>query len=411
MLPPQTSRLEEKPVAPDNCEFAGLKYTLIENTDGIISDLRSMIQIWGPPSLGQWLTGQLYPIFGKKWWMQNRPYRFEARREYDWLFPPILTLKHIDAAAPPRDSAILSYPIRRYRLTSLMTGDLVTLEGFIVQKVDTENKVLTLSLGNTATFENQYRVKVKGIDPEKLYYPGEIVEALYGEVWETRDIHMMMAVRDLLPDFNPNDDFIPVTPDRVFRVNNPLKNYEQLLDWQINGVASKMHGDMHLGNIMIGPNNSPFLIDFGRAREGHALFDWASLEISLLSEVVMPVAGETWDDARQVIEYLMRINAGTPLLDQSLIATALAPVIEVRQIVYDIIQRCNEGMVDWREYYISLTMCALRAINWETMPPGSRRLMFLVAGLSIHELRDNPAYVGADTPSPDETDVNTNTSV
>lgn len=410
-LPPLCPRLEEKPVAPENSEFAGLKYTLVAGSDGISKDLRTIIREWEPEAVGLWLLEQLYPTFGENWWKQVRPYRFETRKEYDWILPPVLTIDYLDVATSPQDSAILSYPMRRYRLAQLGSGDTVTLEGFVIQKVDRENRTLTLGLGNIATYENPYQIKVRGIDlDKKIYFPGEIVEALSGEVWETRHGHLMMAARDLVPDFNLNDDFVPMVPDRSLSMLNPLKNYEPLLDWRINGISSKIHGDMHLGNIMVGLNNSPFLIDFAFARDGHTLLDWACLELSLLNELVMPTAGTEWVDVRRVIRYLIEVNAGRSLPETSPLSRVLAPVIQIRHIVYDIIQRCHPETLDWTQYFVALTMCALRAMTWEkTMPLASRRLMFLVAGLAINELRETPVPLPGDTPSPDATDFNTNT--
>ena len=41
---------------------------------------------------------------------------------------------------------------------------------------------------------------------------------------------------------------------------------------------SKIHGDLHLGNILIGPAGDAWLIDFEWTRLGHTLLDWAGLE-------------------------------------------------------------------------------------------------------------------------------------
>ncbi|MBC8171634.1 MAG: hypothetical protein H7X77_08170, partial [Anaerolineae bacterium] len=177
-LPPLCPRLEEKPVTPENSDFGGLKYTLVSGSDGISKDLRTIIHEWEPEALGLWLYEQLYPTFGENWWKQVRPYRFETRKEYDWMLPPVLTIDYLDVAASPQDSAILSYPMRHYRLAPLGSGDTVTLEGFVIQKVDRESRTLTLGLGNIATYENPYQIKVRGIDlDKKIYFPGEIVEA------------------------------------------------------------------------------------------------------------------------------------------------------------------------------------------------------------------------------------------
>jgi hypothetical protein len=295
-------------------------------------------------------------------------------------------------------------------VSQIRHGETITVENFIVHKVDREKKTLTLALGNGSNTEKAFCIKVRNVDLEKnTYYRGEVIESISGSVWETRQEHLMSAARDLLPDFDTQDDLIPITVDKMQKVLNPLKHYEPLLDWQINGISSKMHGDMHLGNIMVGPGNSAFLIDFAHARDGHTAMDWASLEISLLSEVVMPVVSEDWQDVRRVTEHLMMINAGRIPPGDSELAKALAPVVEVRRIMHEIMVK-SLGAADWTEYLVALTMCAMRALSWQTMPLGSRRLMLLVAGMAIHELREKPGSNVGDTPSPDETEVNTSGS-
>jgi Ser/Thr protein kinase RdoA (MazF antagonist) len=174
------------------------------------------------------------------------------------------------------------------------------------------------------------------------------------------------------------------------------------MQYYISGSTSKIHGDLHLGNILIGPGDSAFLIDFAQSREGHTLFDWATLEISLLSEIVMPAAGATWADAALVLDYIIAFNAQAALPDlDAQITEAISPLTAVRDIVQDLL--AVEG--NWAEYYIALALCALRAVTWDTMPQGARRLMFLVSALSMDDLRRRPPQTSeAQTPSPDETD-------
>lgn len=172
----------------------------------------------------------------------------------------------------------------------------------------------------------------------------------------------------------------------------------------INGALSTIHGDLHLGNIMIGPNNSAFLIDFARTRDGHTVFDWACLEISLMSEIISPVVGESWDDVYKALPYLVQLNSkhAAPK-DSTELTSALTVIRHVRQIAGD----CLAAKEVWTEYYVALAMCALRAVTWSTMSIPARKLMFVLAGLSIQELQTRYQPTSeTDTPSPDETDLN-----
>ena len=218
---------------------------------------------------------------------------------------------------------------------------------------------------------------------KNTHYRGEVIERIVGKIWNTRNEQLKHAIRALEPDFELDGETIPVPVGSVERLPNPIRAYEDLLSSYVNGSLSIIHGDLHLGNILLGPNEGASLIDFAHTRDGHTVFDWASLEISLLSEFIMPLAGENWSDTRSVLPYVAALNARKPLPDNNPeLAKAFAAVKAVR----DVANRCLAAPDGWAEYYIALVLCALRAITWETMKVGSRRLIFLVAALTIHEL-------------------------
>ena len=72
--------------------------------------------------------------------------------------------------------------------------------------------------------------------------------------------------------------------------------------------------------------------------------------------------------------------------------SACEPLIALREIVAASLATPDH----WEEYYVSLTLCALRAVSWETMMVGSRRLMFLVAALAVTSLRAPDSKRGND---------------
>ncbi len=97
-LPLQTARLEDIPTAPDSSQLAGIKYTLVTNDDAIPMDLRNLVREQGVNGVGRLIQQGLYAQFGKTWWQQRRPFRFQVWKEYDWLLPPILTLEMLPEA-------------------------------------------------------------------------------------------------------------------------------------------------------------------------------------------------------------------------------------------------------------------------------------------------------------------------
>ncbi|MEO1290216.1 MAG: Clp protease N-terminal domain-containing protein [Chloroflexota bacterium] len=259
-LPPLTARLEDKPIAPDSSDMAGLKYTFLTDSAGNPTDMRAKVKEWKGEQLGRWLHQRLYGQFGEKWWKQTRPYRFEAWREYDWLLPPILTLKLTDTDKKPKDAPVLRFPIRRSKLMDLDLGQVIAIDNFIVYKVNPDKGTIRLALSQGESNARAYQIEVQGIDFDKeTFFRGEVVDRLVGTVWKTRDDELMGALHKLSPDFEVRNNSITINNAML---PNPVKFYNPLLDAIVMGSISTIHGDLHLGNILIGPSDSAFLIHF-----------------------------------------------------------------------------------------------------------------------------------------------------
>ncbi len=406
-LPPLTARLEDRPVAPDTSDLAGVKYTFLTNSDGKPTDLRAAIRNWSGAKLGRWLHDHLYKDFGKKWWIQNRPYRFEVWQEYDWLLPPLLTLQVSEDENAAEDAVKLKAPIRRKKLRELQYGAAVSVENFNVYRVDKEKQTLHLAVGAGLNATYPYQIAIKGIDFEKnTYYRGEVVDRIVGTVWRTRDEQLMIALRALEPDFEINKGRISVNN---LLLPNPVKGYGSLLDMVVNGSICTIHGDLHLGNILVGPSDAALLIDFARTRDGHTLFDWANLEISILSELLVPLYDDNWDGARTLLSHFAAINHQP---ERSL--SAAPDVAEAWQAIRELRKLAGATLAQpslWAEYFISLALASLRAMTWTTMSLAARRSMYLISALSMYELMNSTAASASDnTPTPDATDFITNSN-
>ncbi len=390
-LPPLTARIEERPTAPETSDLAGIKYTFISGI-GKAEDMREAAWRIGLAQLGAWLRHELYPTFGRAWWGQRRPYRFPAWQEYDFLLPPLFILDLLPhGEQAPEGALLLRDPIRRERLKSVELGDTVVLAGFSISRLDPTRSAVQLTLGTGIEgLRRAYRVEVRGIDlRQDTHYLGEVIEQLAGRVYATRSELLLSMVRNLEPDFDPTGATIPSLPP-FERLPNPLFHFESLLDSTIYGSVSRIHGDLHLGNILLGPNNSPFLIDFAQARTGHTLFDWACMEISLLNDLAMKTVGQSWADARRVLTRRAAFDGGFETTPDPILDDALSPIEALREIVVITLADPN----DWVEYWTALTFCALRAVHWESMPIGSRRLMFLLAAYCCARLAPQPGQTG-----------------
>jgi hypothetical protein len=370
-LPPLSARLIDAPVVLAEENLAGLMYTFLPGETGRIAaaDLDSA-------ALGNWLRDDLFATFGPAWWEQRRPYRFPVWAEYDWLLPPLLTIERIpDEAA--RVAFVIRDPVRRARIRALDYESIVAVEDFVVEKsrVGDQSLILVGGKGQEAA-RRAFRIEARKVDLEaNAYFRGEIVERFVGRVWRTRDESLMFSAQALDPDFDPRARTIPgLTRDH--RLPNPLLAYDELLDRKLDGTLSTLHGDLHLGNILVGHKHAPFLIDFEGARGGHTLFDWASLEVSLLSALVAPAFGEGWDAARRALGLLTNLK---PPRTADPGDEVLYPVLAVRDIVAGLLATPGH----WGEYAVVLAFTALRAMGFSDLSLGARRLLFLVSAQAM----------------------------
>ncbi|MFN8560761.1 MAG: Clp protease N-terminal domain-containing protein [Anaerolineae bacterium] len=181
-LPPLTARLEDKPTTSETSDLAGLKYTFIAGMNRSAQDLREAAR--DLDNLGEWLRRELYPYFGKTWWKQNRPYRFQVWTEYDWLLPPLLTLDYLPDEEVSPTAATLRDPIRRSRVNKLEFGDHVVIENFTVQRVYRDKDMIQVSVGKgSEAARRAYKMNVRGLSlAQETFYRGEVIERIGGRV-------------------------------------------------------------------------------------------------------------------------------------------------------------------------------------------------------------------------------------
>jgi hypothetical protein len=75
-----------------------------------------------------------------------------------------------------------------------------------------------------------------------------------------------------------------------FKLPDPLDKLDSLLSETVQGTRSIIHGDLNLENILVGPGELIWLIDFAETRYGHTLFDFAKLNAEVISHIY---AGQT----------------------------------------------------------------------------------------------------------------------
>lgn len=236
--------------------------------------------------------------------------------------------------------------------------------------------------GGAEAVNRSSKVEIIGLGKNiRQFRRGEVIDKLVGRVHRRREDILFDQVMLLEPDFDVNVPKLTNIP-YLDEVPNPLFHVSEFLERHVRGYMSIIHGDLHLGNILVGPAGDAWLIDFALVREGHSLFDWAVLEISILTITIAQHFEEDWDSVWYTAYLLKQINnfqyhanwENTPL------AESIRTISQLREIVQENLTQSDK----WHEYYIALMMVALRGLSWDSSASkGVRRLLFAVAALSI----------------------------
>jgi hypothetical protein len=242
----------------------------------------------------------------------------------------------------------------------------VDLENFHALKTNRTNHTLKLVAGKEAEAANlSGKIEVQRIDlTQKSYFRGEQIRKMLGRVLATRDDLLSEQIAALQPDFDAYEERLPNG------AINPLYGYRRILERRVSGTLSTIHGDLHTGNILIGPGGDAWLIDFEWTRDGHTLFDWAVLETSLLIDHVVASVPNDWKALRALADTL-RDNP-----------TQISPIGALRMLVSDLLAPPGT----WAEYFTALSLCALRVIGWGNRPLAARRLAFLVSANAMQAI-------------------------
>ncbi len=404
ILPPNTSRIEDLTSPPDS-RLGGIRYTFVRQSGADAPvNLRQFAAEHSPPETRHFIRHALYEAYRPYWWgQQNQIYHFQVWQEYELLLPPALVLQVLPMEAANATTRVLHPGGSWSYKGGVPVGEVVILEKFVTQKV--RPGILQVSAGAESEASSRAsRVEIRGIDFDQTpYLRGQKVTRLVGRVLRTRDDILQQQVQTLEPDFDILADNIPHAVDGR-SLPNPLRYYARLLERWVDGRLTPIHGDLHTGNILMGPAGDAWLIDFEWTRQGHTLFDWAVLEINLITDLVVPLLEESWESCWQVINVLDHLNRYTevPAYVGRALADAIEPAREVRRIARELLA---PGAL-WSEYFVALSLCAIRVPSWSNRPLAARRLTFLMSALYMDAARtQDHGQLGTDTINKTATDL------
>lgn len=324
-LPPVTARIQHNPVTLKKGERAALQYTCIAEPGKPPRSLRQALLERPDPTL----IRRLFDTFGPNWWMQRQPYAFRLAQEYDRLLPPHLVLSPMRGAVR---ATVRLEPMTNPSDLGLRAGDQVTLPAFQRAERRRDGRSQTL-YGSPFAGQAPLRLRWLSLDPP---------EGAVGQVVATR--------RDLLAEATAGLD--------LFGLPDPLLRLDAWLQEPLMGTRSTIHGDLNLENVLVGPGNLVWLIDFAQTRLGHPLYDFAHLASELVAHVLCIRAG---DHPRAYLDVLQ--GGQDPLLD-AVEAVACNCLFDPKVL---------------REYHLALIMACLGALKYPNLTQPARHCLYLTA--------------------------------
>jgi len=349
-LPPITARIQEPPVilpspvartlsGAERSRRAALRYTFIAEPGRKPVSLRESLIANPDPSL----LGKLLDTFGPNWWMQRRAYTFRLAQEYDRMLPAHYVLEPVesrrgnilDGHSPP--SAV-----------NLGLGDCVTPRRFPVAEPRADGRSWTLA-GKPSP--GQPPLRMRWLSPRLPNHTA-------GEVVATRETLLRETVSGL--------DLLGL-PD-------PLARLPALLNENVIGTQSTIHGDLNLENILVGPGGFVWLIDFAQTRDGHPLYDFAHLEAEIIAHVLAPYLSPA--------DYLTFLQTNFISNRQFPISNLQSPTANFHSLIsmlHAIASRCLFNPSQPREYHLALYLACLGALKFPNLTPRQKHFLYLTA--------------------------------
>jgi hypothetical protein len=332
-LPPMTARIQHAPVTVHGSSYAALQYTFIaEPGRWPISLSQALLEQPNPA-----LLDKLFETFGPNWWMQRHPWVFRLAEEYDRVLPAHLVLE------PARGQGTLLDGRSAPAELQLSIGQMVNLRFFtgLERRAD----------GNSFSLygippPGQPALRVRWLSPTPP-------DGASGRVVATRQTLLQELVRGF----------------DLYGLPDPLERLPDLMNEQINGTRSTIHGDLNLENVLVGPGDFVWLIDFATIRSGHPLFDFAHLETEILAHILAP----RLEQPQAIIPLLEDIVVGPHDLQTIVEGSNLLPAL------HQIALRCLFNPSRPREYALALYMTCVGALKYSNLEPVQKQVLYLAA--------------------------------
>jgi hypothetical protein len=264
--------------------------------------------------------------------MQRRAHTFRLGQEYDRMLPTHYVVEPAAGKGRPLDGQHAPGEMQ------WAVGDRVILQNF--ERIERRPDGQSLSLGGKA---------ISGHPSLRVHWRSlENPNGATGRITATR----WTKLREIVHGFDLRD-----LPD-------PLEKLPDLLDETVSGTLSTIHGDLNLENVLVGPGEMVWLIDFATTRDGHTLFDFAHLK----AEIIAHIAAAKVKSAEEYLGLL----TGEKDSRQREIRSLLAEVDEIAG-------QCLFNPAQKREYELAAFMACVGALKFENLDAYQKNLLYLTA--------------------------------
>ncbi len=275
-------------------EFKGLSgiiYSFMgDRSLGHTQTLEAYYQEVSAEQIIQTLETLLQAALGQAWYNHTEPHIRFFEQEYGRHLAEHLRLKlrpDSDDGLWPVEQApapgALYKPLTGQTIRSdyrkISAGTLVYIEGFCVSKVKANE--LKLQPPDPQNVGLVVKVEYSPQSEAALTFAVGNKVVVCGEVLYNRQSRLEDVVQQSFSDFSAatvavEQETLNWGPD--YGYPNPLQLYPDILDRTLFGKKSRVHGDLHLRNVLVDQDGRGWLIDFARVAERHNLYDFIKLE-------------------------------------------------------------------------------------------------------------------------------------
>jgi len=329
-LPPVTARIQRPPVWLRGGKLACLQYTFIcEPGQPPLSLRQALLRKPDPAYLYQ-----LMDTFGPNWWMQRQAYTFRLEQEYDRLLPPHFVVEPAPGEPVQGTLADGGQPAPE-------AGQIFRLGSFRERELRPDRQSWSLSGEGQ---DGKPRLRVRWLSAQAPA-PG-------------MPVRIRARRMDLLRGWTESFE--------LYGLPDPLERLETWLAMTIQGTHSTIHGDLNLENILVGPGELVWLIDFAQTREGHPLLDFAHL-------------------GAEIIAHILSESCGSPeaCLDRMVHGEELLEALE------EIAGRCLFDPARKDEYQLSLALACLGALKFSNLTPLAKHCLYLAAAYQAGRMKSH----------------------